>query len=107
MEISSENLLSLINDVLDFSKMEEGKIFFVERNINVLHFLKNIKMANRVRAEEKGNQIKIIFDDDIPKNVMGDDVRLGQILNNIVSNAVKFTQNGIITIRVGLNSLTE
>ncbi len=107
MEISSENLLSLINDVLDFSKMEEGKIFFVDRNIHVLNFLKNIKMASRVRAEEKGNLIKIIYDDDIPKYVMGDDVRLGQILNNIVSNAVKFTQNGTITIRVGLRSMKD
>ena len=107
MEISSENLLSLINDVLDFSKMEEGKIFFVERKINVLNFLKNIKMASRVRAEEKGNIIKIIFDDDIPKYVLGDDVRLGQILNNIVSNAAKFTYNGTITIRVGLNSIVD
>ena len=107
MEISSENLLSLINDVLDFSKLEEGNIFFVERNINILQFLKNIKMANRVRAEEKGNAIKILFDDDIPKFVVGDDVRLGQILNNLVSNAVKFTHNGTITIRVGLHTINE
>lgn len=107
MEISSETLLSLINDVLDFSKLEEGKIIFVERKINILGFLKNIKMANRVRAEEKGNIIKVIFDDDIPKYVLGDDVRLGQVLNNIVSNAVKFTHKGTITIRVGLNSIVD
>ncbi len=107
MQISSENLLSLINDVLDFSKMEEGKIIFVERKINILGFLKNIKMANRVRAEEKGNIIKIIFDDDIPKYVLGDDLRLGQVLNNIVSNALKFTHKGTITIQVGLNSLVD
>ena len=107
MEISSENLLSLINDVLDFSKMEEGKIFFMERSINILHFLKNIKLANRVRAAEKGNIIKIIFDDDLPKFVVGDDIRLGQILNNIVSNAAKFTNNGTITITVGLNRIEQ
>jgi signal transduction histidine kinase/CheY-like chemotaxis protein len=107
MEISSENLLSLINDVLDFSKLEEGKIIFAERNINVLHFLKNIKMANRVKAEEKGNLIKIIFDDDIPEFVVGDDVRLGQILNNLVSNAVKFTKGGTIVIRVELKKSTK
>ncbi|MCA6438461.1 MAG: ATP-binding protein [Sediminibacterium sp.] len=102
MEISAENLLSLINDVLDYSKLEEGKIIFAERNINILHFLKNIKMANRVKAEEKGNLIKVIYDDDIPEFVVGDDVRLGQILNNLVSNAVKFTKEGTITIRVEL-----
>jgi CheY-like chemotaxis protein len=107
MEISSENLLNLVNDVLDFSKMEEGKINFVERTITLLHFLKNIKMVNRVRAEEKGDTIKILYDDDVPKYVTGDDVRLGQILNNLVSNAVKLTQNGPVTIRVGLHFTTE
>jgi signal transduction histidine kinase/CheY-like chemotaxis protein len=105
MEISSENLLSLINDVLDYSKLEEGKIIFAERNINILHFLKNIKMANRVKAEERGNLIKIIYDDDIPEFVVGDDVRLGQILNNLVSNAVKFTKEGSIIIRVELQKM--
>jgi len=102
MEISSENLLSLINDVLDFSKLEEGKIIFAERNVNVLHFLKNIKMANQVKAEEKRNRIKITYDDDIPEFLVCDDVRLGQILNNLISNAVKFTKDGTITIRVEL-----
>ena len=102
LEISSENLLSLVNDVLDFSKLEEGKITFTERDIELLYFLKNIKMANRIRAEEKGNTIKIMYDDDIPDFVRGDDVRLGQILNNLVSNALKFTQNGTITIQVSL-----
>lgn len=102
MEISSENLLSLINDVLDFSKLEEGKIIFAERNINVLHFLKNIKMANQVKAEEKRNRIKIIYDDDIPEFLVCDDVRLGQILNNLISNAVKFTKDGTIIIRLEL-----
>lgn len=107
MEISSENLLSLINDVLDFSKLEEGKIIFAERNVNVLHFLKNIKMANQVKAEEKRNRIKITYDDDIPEFLVCDDVRLGQILNNLISNAVKFTKDGTITIRVELQSNTK
>ncbi len=107
MEISSENLLSLINDVLDFSKLEEGKIIFAERNVNVLHFLKNIKMANQVKAEEKRNRIKITYDDDIPEFLVCDDVRLGQILNNLISNAVKFTKDGTITMRVEMQAQTK
>ncbi len=107
MEISSENLLSLINDVLDFSKMEEGKITFSERDIEIKAFLKNLKLANRVRAEEKGNNIKVMLDDEIPDFVKGDDLRLGQILNNLISNAVKFTKNGTITITATLEKQTE
>ncbi len=106
MEISSENLLSLINDVLDFSKMEEGKIHFAERDIEIKAFLKNIRLANRVRAEEKGNNLKVMLDDDIPDFVIGDDLRLGQILNNLISNAVKFTRNGTVTITASLEKRT-
>lgn len=106
MEISSENLLSLINDVLDFSKMEEGKINFAERDIEIKTFLKNLRLANRVRAEEKGNNLKVMLDDDIPDFVIGDDLRLGQILNNLISNAVKFTRNGTVTITASLEKKT-
>ena len=106
MEISSENLLSLINDVLDFSKMEEGKIHFAERDIEIKTFLKNIRLANRVRAEEKGNNLKVMLDDDIPDFVKGDDLRLGQILNNLISNAIKFTKNGTVTITASLEKKT-
>ena len=102
MEISSENLLSLINDVLDFSKMEEGLISFNERDIEIKAFLKNLKLANQVRAEEKGNVVKIMIDDDIPDFVKGDDLRLGQILNNLISNAVKFTRKGTVTVTAKL-----
>ena len=107
MEISSENLLSLINDVLDFSKMEEGKINFSERDIEIKAFLKNIRLGNRVRAEEKGNTLKVMLDDDIPDFVKGDDLRLGQILNNLISNALKFTKNGTVTITASLHKKTS
>lgn len=107
MEISSENLLSLINDVLDFSKMEEGKIHFAERDIEIKAFLKNLRLANRVRAEEKGINLKVMIDDEIPDFVIGDDLRLGQILNNLISNAVKFTRSGAVTITASLEKKTD
>ena len=107
MEISSENLLCLINDVLDFSKMEEGKIHFAERDIEIKTFLKNLRLANRVKAEEKGNNLKVMLDDEIPDFVKGDDLRLGQILNNLISNAIKFTKNGTVTITASLEKKTE
>lgn len=102
IQISSDNLLSLVNDILDFNKIEEGKIVFSEKDIDIRNLVNNIKVANRLRASEKGDSIKVMFDEDIPPVIKGDDVRLGQVLNNLISNAVKFTRNGQITIEVQL-----
>jgi signal transduction histidine kinase/ActR/RegA family two-component response regulator len=107
MKISSENLLSLINDVLDYSKLEEGKIVLAERDLNLKKFVKNLRAAHRLRAEEKGNNLRLMYDDDIPDFVIGDDIRLGQILNNLISNAIKFTKKGVITIEVLLNHISD
>jgi len=107
MKISSENLLSLINDVLDYGKLEEGKIVLAERDINLKQFVKNLRIAHRLRAEERGNNLRLMYDEDIPDFVMGDDIRLGQILNNLISNAIKFTKKGVITIEVLLNEIKE
>ena len=107
MKISSENLLSLINDVLDYGKLEEGKIILAERDINLKQFVKNLRAAHRLRAEERGNNLRLMYDEDIPDFVIGDDIRLGQILNNLISNAIKFTKKGVITVEVLLNKITE
>ncbi len=107
MKISSENLLSLINDVLDFGKLEEGKIILAERDIHLKQFVKNLRAAHRFRAEERGNSLKLMYDEDIPEYVIGDDVRLGQILNNLISNAIKFTKKGTINIEVLLNKIID
>lgn len=105
LNISAENLLNLINDILDFGKIEEGRIILSEKNIDLRDLASNIRMANRIRAEERGNVIKLITDPHLPVSVMADDVRLGQVLNNLVSNAVKFTRNGIITIELRMDSI--
>jgi len=107
LNISAENLLCLINDILDFSKIEEGKIVLAEKNVDLRNLVNNIKMANRIRADQKGNVIKVLVDQDLPRYVIGDDIRLGQILNNLVSNAVKFTRNGTIAIEISANKITD
>jgi signal transduction histidine kinase len=107
LHISADNLFNLINDILDFSKIEEGKIIFSEKNVDVRRLVTNIKMANNIRADEKNNKIRVMVDEDLPAFVKADDVRLGQVLNNLVSNAVKFTRNGNITIEVLLNKTFE
>jgi signal transduction histidine kinase/ActR/RegA family two-component response regulator len=100
LTISADNLLRLINDVLDFNKIEEGKILFAEKNINLRQVITNLKMAQRVNAMEKGSEIQVVIDENLPQTVKADEVRLGQVLNNLVSNAVKFTVNGTVTIKV-------
>jgi signal transduction histidine kinase len=107
LEISSHNLLNLVNDVLDYMKLEEGKIAIVEKDFELFYFLKNIKTAHQSSALENNNLIKIVYDDDIPDILMGDEIRLGQILNNLVNNAIKFTRNGTITIQVMLKEDNE
>jgi CheY-like chemotaxis protein len=74
---------------------------------NLIQFLKNIKTTNTPRAREKNNSIKIICDETIPDYVTGDEIRLNQVLNNLVNNAIKFTTSGTITIKVVLEDKLE
>lgn len=105
VNISSQNLLNLVNDILDFSKIEAGKIEFHHTKINIRNLIQEIKLANAFRANERENKITVMLDDDLPDAIMGDEVRLNQILNNLVANAIKFTHRG--QIRIEINKLSE
>jgi len=98
LKFSAENLLVLINDILDFSKIEAGKVEFEEADFNIKELISNIRLALLQKANEKGIQLKLLIDQELPNAVKGDPVRLGQILTNLISNAVKFTQAGKVTI---------
>ncbi|WP_439585292.1 PAS domain-containing protein [Dyadobacter bucti] len=102
LKFSAENLLVIINDILDFSKIEAGKIEFEEVEFNVLSLLENIRSGTLQKAEEKGVQLKLMVDPDLDMILIGDPVRLGQILTNLVSNAVKFTKEGKVTISASM-----
>jgi signal transduction histidine kinase len=105
LNISAENLLRLINDILDFGKIEEGKIVLAEKNTCLKQLAENIKTAHHIRSAERGNTINMIIDDALPQYVLGDETRLGQILHNLLSNAVKFTRNGVITLQISLQKI--
>ena len=107
MKFSAENLLVLINDILDFSKIEAGKIEFEEADFSIKQLIGNIRMALLQKAAEKHLQLKLLIDHDLPDAVMGDPVRLGQILTNLISNAVKFTKHGKVTIVASLGEKTK
>lgn len=102
LKFSAENLLVLINDILDFNKIEAGKITFEEVDFSLKDLLINIRAALLQKAVDKGIQLKLMMEDDLPEAVKGDSVRIGQILTNLVSNAVKFTDYGRVTISASI-----
>jgi PAS domain S-box-containing protein len=98
LKYSAENLLVLINDILDFSKIEAGKVEFEQVDFNILTLMENIRSGMLQTADEKGIQLKLMVDSDLNMAVVGDPVRLGQILTNLISNAVKFTKEGKVVV---------
>ena len=94
IDAASKQLLAVINDVLDMSKIEAGKIELTEEAFELLSVLNNVQSIIGVQATQKGLTLVAEFDDNLPTIVIGDDVRLSQILINLLSNAVKFTPSG-------------
>lgn len=101
---SSENLLAIINDILDYSKIEAGKFSFVNKPFHVRDRMERLGYILRVIAEEKGLKLEISVDPDVSPQLIGDPIRLHQILLNLAGNAVKFTENGSVSIHVGVAS---
>lgn len=100
LKFSAENLLVIINDILDYNKIESGKIEFEEHDINIESLARSIKNSFIFKAEEKGIRLKVKIDEDLPEFVMGDSTRLAQVLTNLVGNAVKFTEKGSVCLDI-------
>ena len=96
--VSAENLLTLINDILDFSKIEAGKIEFENLDFNIRTALDDVLDILALKAEDKGLHLACLVDHSVPTTVHGDPGRLRQIVINLANNAIKFTENGDITI---------
>ena len=99
---SSRNLLHLINEILDFSKMEAGKIEFEKINFSLPELLDHIRGSHLPRADSHGLKLELITEDNCPEVVNGDPVRLTQILNNLLGNALKFTVEGFVRLEAGV-----
>ena len=97
---SAQNLYLLINDILDFNKIEAGKIDIEQIPFDFHELILQIGKSFEVKAQENSNKIEIIIDKDFTSNIISDPLRLGQIVTNLVSNAIKFTENGLIQIKV-------
>jgi PAS domain S-box-containing protein len=100
---SSENLLELLNSILDFSKMEAGKVTLEEQRFDLRQLVFQTVYALSGRAEEKHLALSVAMDERVPALVRGDPVKLGQVLTNLVSNAIKFTASGSVTLSVRLH----
>ena len=98
LKFSGENLLAIINDILDYNKIEAGKLELSKLPFNIHHLTQKIKKSFYSRAAEKDLEIELLIDESIPAILTGDHVRLGQVLNNLVSNAIKFTHVGKVVI---------
>ncbi|MGB3145313.1 MAG: ATP-binding protein [Maribacter sp.] len=104
INIATHNLKDIINDILDVSKLEGNKITLEENPISVSELVQHIIKLQSPNAKAKSIKLFSVIDHELPKYVLGDETRLVQILNNLVSNALKFTHEGHVEIRVVVNS---
>lgn len=100
LSFSAENLLSLINDILDLSKIEAGKVKIDSIAFNLRNIIDSLRQTFQNQAEAKGLIFKTHLDDSLPQMLMGDPVRLVQIMTNLLGNALKFTEQGSVSILV-------
>lgn len=97
---ASQMLLSLINDVLDFSKIEAGKLQITETEYSLSSMIDDVTLGIEVRAKSKNLEMQLEIDKNLPSVLMGDEIRIKQILNNLLSNALKYTEAGSIKLSV-------
>jgi signal transduction histidine kinase len=97
---AGNNLMGLINDVLDMTKIEAGKLELMSVQYDVANLLNDIITLNVIRIEEKPIEFKLDISEDMPSRLFGDDLRVKQILNNLLSNAFKYTKKGTVTLGV-------
>lgn len=107
IQISSKNLLTLLNDILDFSKIEAGELSIEKIPLKIREIIHQIAILQKQAAHEKSISFDTYIEDDVPEYLLGDPGRLAQILNNLISNAIKFTHDGSVTLFVEAKKRTN
>jgi two-component system, sensor histidine kinase and response regulator len=105
--LSTNTLLGLINDILDFSKIDAGKLHLEKVPFNLEEILGNIANVVGMQAEKKGLEFLFRINPEVPYHLVGDPLRLGQVLMNLTGNAIKFTEQGEIVVSVNLEERWE
>lgn len=101
IENAGNNLLSIINDILDFSKIEAGKLEITENDYELSSLISDVSNLIYLRAKDKGLELRIDADEGLPNVLYGDKVRIRQIIMNLLTNAVKYTDHGSVTMHIG------
>ncbi len=101
---SADSLLAIVNDVLDLSKIEAGKMTIERTSFDLHHLLRDLESVQRISSLAKGLEFRAHVAADVPRHVVGDSMRLLQVLNNLCANAIKFTKDGSVTLTVALIS---
>ena len=107
LKFSAENLLVIINDILDYNKIEAGKIEFEPYPVNLATLVSSVKQTLQVKALNKGISFGIDLDRELPAKVLCDPTRMSQIITNLTENAIKFTRQGSVIIRAKLTQCTS
>ena len=107
MSSATDSLLGVINDILDFSKIESGKLELDNYCFNFKESLDHLLKALAINAYSKGLKLEIQVDHTIPDRLLGDEARLHQIIINLVGNAIKFTNKGIVYVGVKVEKITS
>ncbi|MEZ8117963.1 response regulator [Vibrio splendidus] len=107
LNTSSFTLLDLINDILDYSKIEAGRLELQQEPMKMMGIAADVESTFRVKAEQKGLRFQLAIDPKIPTMVIGDGTQLRQVLNNLVGNAIKFTEHGHVTLSLRLEEVIE
>jgi signal transduction histidine kinase/ActR/RegA family two-component response regulator len=104
LEFAGNNLLDQVNDILDLEKIAAGKVTFSKTPFNLKETVIQVIQTFNARAAERKNKLTLIFDENIPLVIIGDQRKLVQVINNLISNAIKFTLDGLIEISIQLKS---
>ena len=107
MLFSANNLLAIVNDVLDYNKIEAGKITFEHIEMDMASIARNIVKGLQVSAQDKGIGLKLDVDETLQNKLVGDPTRVFQVISNLVHNAIKFTQTGDVQVRISADKQTD
>ena len=107
IKTAGSTLLGIINDILDFSKIEAGKIEIIPVDYDLSSLINDLVNMIQIKADDKGLTLALDFDKNLPKMLYGDEVRIKQVITNILTNSVKYTEKGSVTFSIGFKRIEE